>query len=127
MPTDLPVFPDVEQVLMDLFADLAATVVTFLPADLQQRLPLVRVRRLGGGDDKWTDQPRVDVEVYAADRAAGMPLAKLLQQRLISRPNRTAHGVIDRAGTEVGPREVPYDDPDTRLFTATYRVSLRRR
>lgn len=127
---DLPSFPDVERVLADLFADLAsaadATVVTVLPADLQQVLPVIRVRRLGGGDDRWTDQPRVDIEVYAASREAGKPLALQLQARLLSYPHSTSHGVIDHAATEVGPQELPYADQDLRLFPATYRLSLRR-
>lgn len=130
MPTDLPVFPDVERVLMDLFADLAtaasATVVTVVPANLQQALPVIRVRRLGGADDRWTDRPRVDVEVYGTTRAVAMPLAKTLQARLLSWPRATAHGVLDRADTEVGPQEIPYADQDVHLVTATYRLALRR-
>lgn len=127
---DLPPFPDVERVLQDAFSGIAtsvsATVVTVLPADLQETLPLIRVRRLGGGDDRWTDQPRVDVEVYAPSRQVGKPLALALQARLLSFPIPTAHGVIDRASTEVGPQEIPYTDQDVRLFVSTYRLSLRR-
>ena len=130
MPVDLPVFPDVALVLIEVFADIAAAAsaatVTNLPADLQAVLPVIRVRRLGGGDDRWTDAPRVDVEVYAATRAVAVPLAEQLRQRLLSRPHATAHGVIDRAVTEVGPQEIPYEDQDVRLVAATYRLSLRR-
>lgn len=127
---DLPAFPDVEKALIDVFADLSAavsaTAVARLPPDLQQMLPVIRVRRLGGGDDRWTDSPRADVEVYAATRAVAVPLAELLRQRLLSGPHATGHGVIDRAVTEVGPQEIPYEDQDIRLVTATYRVALRR-
>lgn len=134
--SDLPVFPDVELVLMDLFADIAATaaatIVTNLPAALQEVLPIIRVRRLGGTDDRWTDKPRVDVQVYSAvtpapgGRTAAVQLAATLQARLLSWPRTTPHGVIDYASTEVGPQEIPYEDQDIRLITATYRLSLRR-
>jgi hypothetical protein len=127
---DLPAFPDVEKVLEAAFADLAAAagavVVTVLPADLQTSLPLIRVRRLGGGGDRWTDQPRVDVEVYAPSREVGKPLALALQARLLSFPLATPYGVIDRAGSEAGPHEISYADQDVRLFAATYRLALRR-
>jgi hypothetical protein len=127
---DLPPFPDVERVVADAFADVAtsaaAEVVTVLPADLQSALPIIRVRRLGGGDDRWTDRPRVDVEVYGPSREVAKPLALSLQARLLSFPIATGHGVIDRVSTEVGPQEIPYTDQDIRLFPATYRLSLRR-
>ncbi|MCO6011415.1 hypothetical protein NE236_41345 [Actinoallomurus purpureus] len=131
---ELGPFPDVERAVMDLLADLVtdpADVGTRIPADLQTRLgagrKVIRVRCIGGDDDRFTDYPRVDVEVYASTRAVAMPLAETIRQRLISRPRQTAFGVIDRATTEVRPQEISYDDPDVRMVTATYRMSLRRR
>jgi hypothetical protein len=133
---ELAAFPDVEQALMDLFSDLVTDprdVGVIIPADLQQRVladpprPVIRVRVIGGNDNRFFDNPRVDIEVYAATRAVAVPLAETIRQRLISKPRLTAHGVIDRADTEVRPQEIPYDDPDIRRVSATYRLSLRRR
>lgn len=131
---DLAPFIDVEYALMDLFADLVtdpADVVTVLPNDLQARLAdgrkLIRVRVIGGGDDRISDHPRIDVETFASTRAVARPLAETIRQRLISGGHRTVHGVIDHATTEVGPQEIPYDDPDVRRWSATYRLSTRRR
>jgi hypothetical protein len=131
---ELAPFIDVEHALMDLFADLVddpADVVTVLPNDLQARLAVdrqvIRVRVIGGSDDRISDHPRVDVEVFGATRAVAKPLAETIRQRLISGGHRTAHGVIDHATTEVGPQETPYDDPDVRRWSATYRLSTRRR
>lgn len=131
---DLTAFVDAEHALMDALADLVtdpADVVTVLPNDLQTRIAagrhVIRVRCIGGGDNRISDHPRVDVETFAGTRAVAWPLAETIRQRLISGPQRTTHGVIDRATTEVGPQEIPYDDPDVRRVTATYRLSTRRR
>jgi hypothetical protein len=120
---------------MDLLADLVSDpddIGTVIPADLQERVfadpprRVIRVRCIGGSDSRFFDNPRVDVEVFAATRATAMPLAETIRQRLISKPRRTAFGVIDRAETEVRPQEIPYEDPDIRRILATYRLSLRR-
>lgn len=133
---ELAAFPDVEQSLMDLLTDLVVDpddVGIIIPSDLQQRVlgdpprPVIRVRCIGGSDNRFFDNPRIDIEVFAASRAAAMPLAETIRQRLISKPRHTAFGVIDRAETEVRPQEIPYDDPDIRRIAATYRLSMRRR
>lgn len=116
-------YPDVEAVLV---AHLGAGTVTRLPADLQQRLPLRRVRRVGGGDDRITDASRVDVEVYAATRGEAMDAAREIQQKLISGPFVAAGVVVDRCSTEVGPHEADHPDEKIRLVAATYRVACRR-
>lgn len=130
--TDLAPYVDVHAALTELLADLvpADHVVTWTGTDLQDVVsagPLVKVARLGGGDDRVTAIPRVDVGVYATTEAAGAPLAEAVRQRMLSYPHATTAGVLDRVVTEVAPHEVPYDDPGVRLFTATYRVSTRRR
>jgi hypothetical protein len=131
---DLAAFPDAEHVVMDALADLVddpADVVTVIPSDLQDRITagrhVIRVRVIGGSDDRINDHPRVDVETFAGTRAVAWPLAETIRQRFISGPQRTAHGIIDRATTEVGPQEITYDDPDVRRVIATYRLSTRRR
>lgn len=127
-------FVDIEYALMDLFADLVTDpddVCTEIPDDLQARLAadrhVIHVHCIGGSGDRISDHPRVDVEVFAATRAVAKPLAETIRQRLIYGGHRTAHGVIDRATTEVGPQKLPYEDPDVRRWSATYRLSTRRR
>ena len=95
---------------------------------LQDRQRVIRVRRIGGSDDRFTDVARVDVRVYAVDLSDAEETAEDARQRLVSGPSATAHGVLDRAFTEVGPQEVPGPDPENyRVVSATYRVSVRRR
>lgn len=121
----LAAFSDVEAVLRELYGDLAR-VVTRTGTDLQQNLPTIRVRRLGGGGTRFTDTPRVDVQVFAATVVEAKGIAETCRQRLVSGPSRTSVGIVDRVEVEVGPREVPYADQDLRLVAATYRISLRR-
>lgn len=126
---DLAPFCDIETILMLAYADLVEEdhVVTVTPSDLENRLPLIRVHRIGGADTRIFDQPRVVVEVYAPTWAVAWPLAERCRQRLITGPVRTSAGVIGRTTTEVGPADWPYENPDIRLVRAIYRSSLRRR
>lgn len=123
----LAAFPQVERIVAAVVADLGQTGVE-TSTTLQENLPFIRIRRIGGSDDRVTDVARVDVRVYDADLSAAKTLAETIRQRLISRPSATPFGVLDRADTEVGPQEVPGPDPDHyRVVSTTYRVSVRRR
>lgn len=127
--SDLPSFPDLESAVGAALADIAGGEDhwdTLTPADLQQQLPFIRVRRFGGSDDRLTDQARVDIDYFAATRAAAWAGAEAVRQRLISRPLRVGAVVIDQVTTTSGPIEVPWDDPDIRRITATYTASARR-
>lgn len=120
-------FPQIERLIAAVVADLGATGME-TSTNLQGDLPFIRIRRIGGVDDRVTDVPRVDVRVYAADLSDALALSETIRQRLISRPSATDHGVIDHAVTEVGPFEIPGPDPDHyRVVSTTYRVSVRRR
>lgn len=127
--TDLPGFPDIESAVGDAIAELAGGDGhwgTVTPADLQQQLPFIRVRRFGGSDDRLTDQARVDVDYFAATRAAAWAGAEAVRQRLISRPLRVGAVVIDQVTTTSGPIQVPWDDPNVRRVTGAYTASARR-
>ena len=125
--TVLAPFPDVERAVGDLVAGLGTT-GSETNITLQSTLPYIRIRRLGGADDGITDAARVDVHVYDTDATSAKAIAEQVRQLLISGPSVTAHGIIDRARTEIGPQTIPADDTaDIRQVVATYRVSLRRR
>ena len=89
---------------------------------------VLRVRRIGGAGDRFTDIARIDLRVYAVDLSDAEQTAETARQLLLSGPTATLHGVLDRAEVEVGPQEVPGPDPDHyRVVSTTYRVSIRRR
>lgn len=128
MPQPLASFPDGEAAILDTVAAEpgVADSGTETPPDLQDRLPFVRVARVGGPDNVIDDYPLVDVDVFAATRAVAAPLAERLRQRLLAGPHRTPAGVIDRVRTTSGPVQLPWADPGIRRFGATYRAAMRR-
>lgn len=116
-------FVDALEAVEHRLADTAET-VKVTPPDLQTRLPIIKVQRIGGTDDGVTDTARIVVTVHAATYREGNRLARLVRHRLRWGP--TPAGVIDAVRTEVGPREVPSRDAEAvRCFEATYRVLVR--
>lgn len=135
----LPVFPDTEMLLIagieSTFLEVAPTgddgeilhVDTETPADLEVVLPFVRVGRVAGGDDRFTDYAIMDVEVFASTRGAAYDLSEAIRAWVLSAPHRVADvGIIDKGFTEVAPRSLPWDNENVRRRGATYRISVRR-
>lgn len=119
-------FPDVETALLELFADLA-TCGTATPSDFgASSLPFIRVIRIGGGDDRYTDSPRIGIDAFGADRMAAYNLAESVRQMLLAFPLVVSAGVIDRVITNTGPMEVDWGNINIRRFYAAYTVLLRR-
>lgn len=123
---DLAVFPDIEQALITLLAGFGTT-GTVVPADLTSHMPYVKVARFGGGDDRFTDTARVDVDCFAATRAVAFSTAEGIRQRLLGYPHSVIDvGTIDHVETLTGPVEVPWADPNVRRFTSSYAIATRR-
>ena len=118
-------YRNVEQVALDVCADLFAAdhLGTSTPDNLEQRLPFLRVRRIGGYDaDPFTDRARISVDVFAGSYADGVAKAEAVRQRYRSGPYP-----FDRVDTVTGPVETPWSDgSDVRRWTATYLMSSRR-
>ncbi|MFJ2702975.1 hypothetical protein ACIO3R_07220 [Streptomyces sp. NPDC087428] len=107
-----------------------ARVTDELPDKLETRLPLVWVRVMGGGDDRVTDTATVDVQTFAATRAAMWELAE--QARTAVHALAATHDsgqrvVIDDVTTAARPAEVPYGNPGVRRAVASYEVATRER
>jgi hypothetical protein len=116
---DLSPFSDIEAAVMELLGDLAST-GTLTPPDLAGSLPFLRIRRLGGGEDRLVNSPHVDVEAFASTREAAYSLAESCRQRLLNVPHVTAAGVIDSVDSNGGPQEVSWEDPLILRYVATY-------
>lgn len=127
-------YPDVETVVQDMLADLvggASHVGSETPADLQQRLPFLRVTRFGGGDDGFTDAADIDVDCYGSRRSTTQHLAEQVRERLTRGSHLVVSGevrvVLDSVLTIAGPVQPPAGPDDTvRRFTASYSVRARR-
>lgn len=129
--TDPQPFPAVDDLVLELLADLVADghAGTVTPADLADVLPYIRVTVHGGKDDGVTDHARIDVDTFDATYAGARTLAEQVRQRLSTRraPHVLTGGVIDRAVTLNRPQEVLWaDNGELRRVTAAYTVDTRR-
>jgi hypothetical protein len=116
---------DIEAVLIawleDNVEDVRASTET--PSDLDEHLPWLQVRRIGGPYDGFRlDQPTVDIAVYETTGAAASSLALQIQHLLHDHLEGSVAGgaVFSRVSTSTGPHWVPYDNPGLRRYEATY-------
>lgn len=136
-------FADVEPALMVYLEDLGWT-VTSTPADLKTRLAtsgVLRVKRIGGGSTRNTDDPRVSVQAFTlrdpAKPRSSHTLAGAVEARIaaisdnagvITIPAALGGGLVrlDSGEKESGPVEFPWPDPDVLVVECIYRISTRR-
>jgi hypothetical protein len=132
-------FPDVEVVLMEYLSDLGYT-VTSTPSDLADRLPVLRIQRVGGGSDEDTDRPRVTIQAFVAASSvaprAAQQLSGQVRDRLVnnnggwvSGPLLTEQGVsgvlLDEVSHDSGPIEYPWPDPAIRVAQSIFTLTIR--
>ncbi len=103
------------------------TASTKTPADLDDRLPWVLVRRTGGPYDGFRiDRPSVDVAVFAPDEDSASALALQIQRRFHEVLARRRHGdaVVSHVKTDSGPHWTPYDNPAIQRYEAPYTLTV---
>lgn len=103
---------------------LGVPAVNRLPAALPPKL--LRVVRVGGGDNRVTDTARVAVDAFAPTYDEAVALADDARAELAA-PFLVDGVLIDRVTTDSGPTPVPYPDQDVVQVTATYSISTRSR
>lgn len=119
-------FPDVEATLVAALADLASC-GTVTPPNLQQAMPFLRITKLGGSDDGFSDTSSTSIDAFASTRAVALVLAEDVRARLLSYPLVVNGVTIDRVTTVTGPYEVPWaSDLTVRRFSASYTIVTRR-
>ena len=115
-------FPNIEHLLAGLFAASlggAEHVGSMTPEDLEQRLPYLRVVRLGGPRTQLFDYPVVDVDLFDVDEQTGAPRASAIANRLLSKP--PPHPSLDVVGCDPAFRELPWgDNENVRRWGATF-------
>jgi hypothetical protein len=121
------VFPDIEALLVAYLADRTGRrVVTDLPADLTELLPIIRVACGSGQDDTFRlDHSIVDVDVFGADRADASAAAGEVREWLLTdlHTGRQPLGMVTGVRTVMKPRWLPDTNPGLRRFTASYEIS----
>lgn len=96
------------------------------PDDLQDHLPYVRVRDIGGNDDGLTDVPLIDVDIFHSSFRQARDLALGIQGKLLAYPHRVEGMVLDRVSTAMRPHDVPWDDDRVFRQYASYQIHARR-
>ena len=102
-------------------------VVTELPANLADVVPVIQVTRFGGAD-RFTvlDDANIDVDTFGATRDGARNLGGLVRSALILHlPGvQTGGGIVTAVSTISAPRWVPYDNTNLRRFVASYRITI---
>jgi hypothetical protein len=119
---------DVElTVITHLRAVTGARVVSRLPANLTDVMPVVRVTRGPGTDDGVTDAPLVDVEVFAGNVDTMWPLAEDVREAMHDLRGRAIDGaLIDNVTTATAPVHLDYENPAVQRAVASYRLAQRK-
>lgn len=105
--------------------ELDARVVTDLPANLVDVLPVVQFQRVGGDDDTIRlDRAFVEVNVYAETRQAASQLMASVRSLLLTqlRGTTTPAAVFTSARTISAPAWRPYENPALRRFGASFEI-----
>ncbi|MFE7399617.1 hypothetical protein [Streptomyces sp. NPDC057557] len=95
------------------------------PADLEQQLPVIRVERIGGSDERFSLHPRVAVDVFAATADEARRLAGQVRDALVFLRGPVGSAVIRDVRCDAGPSRQPWANEAVHRRGATYSVSLR--
>lgn len=124
------VHPDGEAAVLDWLRQCLphARCVTELPTRFEEQLPVIRATRVGGPTDHkgLTDNPRVDLEFYAASREQAADLALQAQAFMHALRGVTIGGaVVCHVADETGLAWRPEYNPRVRRYGAVYALTIR--
>ncbi|MFF3142158.1 hypothetical protein ACFVRU_10610 [Streptomyces sp. NPDC057927] len=118
--------PEIEAVLAPWAeATLGVFSAAETPADLETRLPVIRVERIGGSDERFALRPRVAVDVFAATADEARTLASRVRDELLFLRGPVNGAVIRDIRCDSGPTRQPWANEAVIRRGATYTVSLR--
>ncbi|MDX2575894.1 hypothetical protein PV332_10420 [Streptomyces scabiei] len=118
--------PDVEAVLAPWAeATFGVFSAAETPADLEDRLPVIRVERIGGADDRFSLHPRVAVDVFAASPDEARTLSNSVRDALLFLRGTVNGAVVRDVRCDSGPSRQPWANEAVHRRGATYTVSLR--
>lgn len=117
---------DVEAVLAPwLEARIGVFSASETPPDLETSLPMIRVERIGGADSRFSQHPRVSVDVFAATADEARTLAIRVRDELLFLRGPAGSAVIRGVRCDSGPSRQPWATETIHRRGATYTVSLR--
>lgn len=95
------------------------------PDRMEDHLPVVRVQRLGGHDDRFSGHPRVAIDVFAGTADEARALAEQLTDALIFLRGPVSGAVIRDTRCDAGFSRQPWANESIHRRGATFTVSLR--
>lgn len=129
-------FADAEALLIQWLAEQLprVRVVATLPEEVERRLPVLQVTRIGGAaqTQPWSaggplhDRPSYDLDAYASTREQAADLARSVCTLVPEmRGVATGGAVVTDVTPNVGPAWRPDYNPRVARFGATYDITLR--
>ncbi|BDM70611.1 hypothetical protein HEK616_40980 [Streptomyces nigrescens] len=95
------------------------------PDRMEENLPVIRVQRLGGYDERFADHPRVAVDVFAATADEARALASQLTEALLFLRGPVNGAVIRDVRCDAGFSRLPWANELVHRRGATFTISLR--
>lgn len=95
------------------------------PDRMEDHLPVIRIQRLGGYDDRFSGHPRVAVDVFAATADEARALAQQLTNALLFLRGTVNGAVIRDTRCDSGFSRQPWANEAIHRRGAAYTVSLR--
>ncbi len=117
--------PDIEAVL-NPWAEATTGVLAGAetPADLETALPRIRIERIGGGAERFSDHPRVAVDVFASTADEARTLANNLRDALLFLRGPVNGAIIRDVRCDSGPSRQPWANEAIHRRGASYTVSF---
>ena len=122
------VWPDAEQVVIDMLDDLGYACGDLpRPAEaMLAALPIIWIVREGGATDGITDRPIIGVDCIALTRAQASATAQAVRARIVGSVGAKHGGVlVDYAREITGRTPRPDIDPKLSAIQATFQLSFR--
>ncbi|MFB7115742.1 hypothetical protein [Streptomyces sp. NPDC056291] len=95
------------------------------PADMEKRLPVIRIERVGGAEARFSGSPRVAVDVFGSTADEARTLANRVRDALLFLRGPVGGAVIRDVRCDSGPTRQPWANEAVHRRGATYTVSLR--
>lgn len=120
-------FADVELVVGAWLRDqVGVRVVADTPADLEEKLPLIRIERALGWDRRWEDRARIDMDCFGGTRAEMWLVAEQARDSMLRLAGRKVLGqLVDSVHTETAPSYLEWGNDRVKRAVASYRLLLR--
>jgi|SRR5882762_2634294 len=121
-------FANIQAILVTYLATLTgiAAVSTKTGTLVASGMPFVRVQRIGGSDDWFNDDARVDIDVFASTELAAWQYSDNVRQAMIGMSGHDFSGrTIDHVETTVAPSWRDYQNELVQRYVATYTITSR--